>query len=235
MKLGEKFSKIEHLLSESYINKNLKSDIKKFQTLVLENKNLSKIYFLYSELSKNQGFDKSFAEDYLTESISQIKELGKKTKTPVLDKWVSNVVCENRYSKIDDLINDDPLKLKDKILAKSSIVESLVKKPIQKESINVPLSSVEVIRKNVVKSYIETLDESTKLNLQSFLSKPDEELKESFYDYKTKTVEKLLVLSEGNHDDLTKDKIKETISAVKNESYNKLNYVKLKNLYENLV
>ena len=49
--------------------------------MVLENKTLSQIYFLYSELSKEQGFDKSFAEDYLSESISQIKELSKVVKT----------------------------------------------------------------------------------------------------------------------------------------------------------
>ena len=77
MNFGEKFSKIEYLLSESYVNKSLSEDIKKFQKLVLENKTLSQIYFLYSELSKEQGFDKSFAEDYLSESISQIKELSK--------------------------------------------------------------------------------------------------------------------------------------------------------------
>ena len=77
MNFGEKFSKVEYLLSESYIGKTFSEDIKKFQKLVLENKDLSKIYFLYSELSKEQGFDKSFAEEYVNESVSQIKELSK--------------------------------------------------------------------------------------------------------------------------------------------------------------
>ena len=155
MNFGEKFSKVEYLLSESYIGKTFSEDIKKFQKLVLENKDLSKIYFLYSELSKEQGFDKSFAEEYINESVSQIKELSKVAKITSFDKWTSSIVCENRYSKIDDLVNTDPLKLKEKILAKSQVVESLIKKPIQKESLNIPLSSVEIIRKNVVKNYID--------------------------------------------------------------------------------
>ena len=106
MNFGEKFSKIEYLLSESYVNKNFSEDIKKFQKYVLENKDLSKIYFLYSELSKEQGFDKSFAEEYVNESVSQIKELSKVVKIASFDKWISSVVCENRYSKIDDLVNN---------------------------------------------------------------------------------------------------------------------------------
>lgn len=235
MNFGEKFSKIEYLLSESYVNKNLSEDIKKFQKLVLENKNLSKIYFLYSELSKEQGFDKTFAEEYVNESVSQIKELSKVVKIAKINSWVSNVVCENRYSKIDNLVNNDPLKLKEKILAKSQIVESLTKKQVQKESLNIPLSSIEIIRKNVVKNYIESLDESTKNNLKDILGKNDDELSELFEGYKRKTLEKLNVLSEGNHDELTKNKINETISFVKEEEYNKHNYVKLKNLYEGLL
>jgi len=235
MNFGEKFSKVEYLLSESYVNRSLSEDIKKFQKLVLENKTLSQIYFLYSELSKEQGFDKSFAEEYLSESVSQIKELSKVVKTSSFDKWISSVVCENRYSKIDELVNNDPLKLKEKILAKSQMVESLTKKPIQKESLNIPLSSVEVIRKNVVKNYIESLDESTQRNLKDILGKNDDELKDLFEGYKTKTLDKLNLLVTENHDDLTKNKINETISFVKKEDYNKFNYVKLKNLYEGLV
>jgi hypothetical protein len=235
MNFGEKFSKVEYLLSESYVNETFSEDIKKFQTLVLENKTLSQIYFLYSELSKEQGFDKSFAEDYLNESVSQIKELSKIVKTSGFDKWVSSVVCENKYLKIDELVNNDPLKLKEKVLAKSQVVESLTKKSIQKESLRIPLSSVEVIRRNVIKNYIGSLDETTQRNLKDILGKNDDDLKDLFEDYKTKTLDKLNSLVTENHDELTKNKINETISFVKKEDYNKFNYVKLKNLFEGLV
>lgn len=234
MNFGEKFSKIEHLLSESYVNKNLKNDIKKFQKLVLENKNVAKMYFLYSELSKQQGFDKNFAEEFITESLSQIKDLSTKSNFKLINSWVSKVVCENRYSDIDNLVNNDPLMLKEKILAKSKIVESLTKKPIQKESVNIPLSSVDVIRKNVVKNYIDSLDESTQNSLKNLLGKDDKELKNLFEEFKSKTLDKLSNISSGKHDELTKNKINETISHVKKEEYNKFNYVRLKNLYESL-
>ena len=66
------------------------------------------------------------------------------------------------------------------------------------------------------------------------MGKDDEELNGLFEGYKQSTLEKLDVLSESNHDDLTRNKINETISFVKQEEYNKYNYVKLKNLYERL-
>ena len=79
------------------------------------------------------------------------------------------------------------------------------------------------------------MDESTQNNLKDILGKNDDELKDLFEGYKTKTLDKLNLLVTENHDELTKNKINETIYFVEQEDYNKFNYVKLKNLYEGLV
>ena len=52
MNFGELKSKIEVCLSESYKKNNLKKDLFVFNELVLKNKNISKIFFLYDECER---------------------------------------------------------------------------------------------------------------------------------------------------------------------------------------
>ena len=76
MEFGILKSKIETKLTESYNNKNFDSEIKKFKKYILEDKNISKAYYIYDELSKQKGFNPTFAEEYLEECqeiFSQIK------------------------------------------------------------------------------------------------------------------------------------------------------------------
>ena len=47
MKFGIIKSKIENVLLESYKNNTFKDEVKNFKKLVLENKNVSKLYYLY--------------------------------------------------------------------------------------------------------------------------------------------------------------------------------------------
>jgi hypothetical protein len=57
MKFGILKSKIEDCLVESYKKNSLKKDMFVFEELVLKNKSLSTLYFLYDELSKNKGLN----------------------------------------------------------------------------------------------------------------------------------------------------------------------------------
>lgn len=52
MKFGQLMSKIEELLINSYVNETVKLELKNFNKLVLENKNASTMFFIYTELSK---------------------------------------------------------------------------------------------------------------------------------------------------------------------------------------
>ena len=58
MKFGLLISKIEELLINSYVNETAKIELKNFNKLVLENKNASTMFYIYTELSKKKGFDK---------------------------------------------------------------------------------------------------------------------------------------------------------------------------------
>ena len=78
MKFGILKSKIETLLSESYSKKTFKQELSNFKKYVLENKNISKLYYLYDDLTSNKGINETIVETYINESISNYhKVVGK--------------------------------------------------------------------------------------------------------------------------------------------------------------
>jgi len=66
---GELKSKIETYLTESYKKGTLKDNLFVFEELVLKNKNISKIFFLYDELSSNKGLQESVANEFINDSV----------------------------------------------------------------------------------------------------------------------------------------------------------------------
>ena len=66
---GELKSKIETYLTESYKSNKLKDSLFVFEQLVLKNKNISRIFFLYDELSDKKGLSESLANEFINESI----------------------------------------------------------------------------------------------------------------------------------------------------------------------
>ena len=65
MNFGIIKSRIEHTLLESYKKGTFKEDMKNFKKLVLENKNISKLYYLYDDLSSNKGLHSEIVNDYI--------------------------------------------------------------------------------------------------------------------------------------------------------------------------
>ena len=234
MNLGEIFSKVETLMSEAYINKTLDKQTVNLKKFLLENKNLSKIYYLYNELNKKQGFDVQTADDFINESCQQIKDLEKFLKVSDIKKWTKNVVCENKYQTIDSLVDSNPLTVKEKIDSKKIVKENLTQKEIVKESVKIPFSTMEKIKENVLKNYLTKLDENTQKELMKILESTDETLNEEFKKLKVGTVEKLNLIYVNESQDDVKISIKETMNKINEESYSKYNYVKLKNLNEEI-
>jgi hypothetical protein len=234
MNLGEIFSKVETLMSEAYINKTLDKQTVNLKKFLLENKNLSKIYYLYNELNKKQGFDVQTADDFINESCQQIKDLEKSLKVSDIKKWTKNVVCENKYQTIDSLVDSNPLTVKEKIDSKKIVKENLTQKEIVKESVKIPFSTMEKIKENVLKNYLTKLDENTQKELMKILESTDETLNEEFKKLKVGTVEKLNLIYVNESQDDVKTSIKETMNKINEESYSKYNYVKLKNLNEEI-
>ncbi len=85
-----------------------KKFIKEFNTIVLENKDLAELYFIYDDLSSNKGLDIDLANDYINESIeySQILIENQTSDIRRLNNWITswNKTNKNNYSDIDNVI-----------------------------------------------------------------------------------------------------------------------------------
>lgn len=101
------------------------------------------------------------------------------------------------------------------------------------ETINLPLESIFRIAENQLKNYIEKLDEVTQKDLVKLLMTEDTELSKEFTELKSKTLESLSKIT-SVEDDVTKNKLTETIELIEKEEYSKLNYVRLYSLYNNI-
>lgn len=238
MKFGILKSKIETLLSESYAKNTFKKEISFFKKSVLDNKNISKLYYLYDDLNSNKGLNESVVESYINESISIYNSITKKIKSDelnVIKNWVKNVKSENQYSHIDDLFSDNILAIESKINSKKLIFESLKKKPKSiVDAPKVPIKTIISIANKTITNYVNNLSESDKKELVDLLSQDDGVLKENFEPLKSSVISKLTTLKRENTDYETVKKINESIEKVESEKYDKLTYFKLKSLNENL-
>ena len=231
-------SKIEQKLLESYKNNTFKSEMVNVKKYVLENKNISKIYYLYDELSSKKGLSKDVVGDYINESINVFENTISKIKTQDLvnvKNWVSNVKTNNIYESVDNVLSIDVLNIEKRVLAKKQLSESLTQKEVEKTTkTSLPLSTMVNIANKTITNYIDSLNESEKKQLKSILAADDKVLNEEFNNMQTKVVEKLSGLKESESDNVVKVKLQETIDKVSNETYNKIGYYKLKNLFENI-
>jgi len=235
---GEIKSKIETYLSESYKENRFKSSLFVFEELVLKNKNISKIFFLYDELKDKKGLNESVANEFIHESITAYENLINKVR-PIhiqeLKAWVGHVVCENKYQEIDNLFSTNVLTLENKIKSKKVILENLkTKKEDQKEIIKVPLKSMVNVANKTIDKYISSLTESERKELKTILSKPKETLIESYNIEKENVISKLTNQKNNESDSETISTIDQVLNKLQTESFSELNYYKLKQLNEGL-
>jgi hypothetical protein len=238
IKFGILKSKVENVLLESYKNDTFKTEIQNFKKLVLENKNINKIFYLYDDLSSDKGLNESVINDYINECITIYENTINKIKQSDIDnikKWVGNTKTENIYESIDNLFSTDILTIESRINSKKLISESLKKQPKKvQETVNVPLTSMVNIANKTISTYIQNLEESDRKELTDLLTTSDEELKTSYETIKENVISKLTQMKLNESDSTTKETINETISKVSSEKYDKLTYFKLKSLNENL-
>lgn len=238
MKFGELKSKIETYLVESYKKNKLKDSLFVFEQLVLKNKNVSKIFFLYDELSENKGLNESVANEFIHESITAYENLYNKVQPKnikELKSWVGHIQCENKYKEIDNLFSSNILTLESKIKSKNVLIESLKKQKLeQKESIKVPLNTMVKIANKTVENFISSLNESEKKELNSILNLPKEKIQENYNKEKELVLEKLSGKKENEDDSETIKTIDQVIEKIQLESFSEINYFKLRNLNEGL-
>jgi hypothetical protein len=232
MTFGQIKSTIENSLIESYQNeKDFKKSLKEFKHNVLSNKTMSKIYSLYDQLSTPQNLSESDAKDFLEEGINLIQKLLPIIKLP--STLTENV--ENKYSHIDSIVYLNKLDLHERINSKKSIIKILTSNNgILKESINIPLKSMVSIANQTLKNYIDTLDENSKKEFFLIISEDTASLETKFETIRESAVTKLQTILEKEEEFEMKTKLSETIDRIKNEKFDQMNFLKIKNLEESL-
>lgn len=235
---GELKSKIETYLVESYKTNKLKDTLFVFEELVLKNKNVSKIFFLYDELSDKKGLSESIAYEFINESIVAYENSLNKIKPTDLKElklWVGHVKCENNYKEIDNLFSSNILTLENKIKSKKTIIENLISKKQEiKESIKVPLKTMVNVANRTVENYISSLNENEQKELKTLLSTPKKVLEENYQNEKTIVLEKLSSKKSTESDGDTLKTIDQVIEKLQKESFSEINLFKLRSLNEGL-
>lgn len=234
MKFGLLKSKIEKKLIESYNSNSFKTEVSKFKSLVLSDKEMGKMMNYYDELSSNKGLNESETNAFIDETLSMIGKVkvNKKTLTNI-QNWVSSVKSKNEYKVIDDLISEN-LDISKRITLKKKISESLVKnKNSESPVVNLPLKSMVNIANQTLSKFLETLSESDKTSLEEVIKMKENEINENFNSVKKEVLEKL-----KSHLDICseveKEKITETISVVESKNPNKIEFYKLNELNKSL-
>jgi hypothetical protein len=238
MKFGKLKSKIENKLVESYKNGTIKNDMSKFNSLVLKNKNVSKLFYLYDELTSNKGLNESIADEYLNQSITvyenTINKIGTKDLKD-LNIWVDGTEHGNEYDVVDNLFSTGITKLEEKITSKKTILETITKSPKEnKDVVAIPLKTMVDIANKTINNYVSNLTESDQKKLKSILSLNEDELKEKYDTLKESVISKLEKIQESEQDKEVGERINETITKVNSESFDKLSYLKLQELNNNL-
>lgn len=235
---GELKSKIEIYLSESYKKGTLKDNLFIFEELVLKNKNISRIFFLYDELSTKKGLQESIVNEFINESITAYENLTNKVNPYSLKEikmWVGHIKCENKYKEIDNLFSTDVLTLESKLKSKKIICENLkTKEQEKKEIIKVPLKSMLNVANKTVGKFISSLKESEQKELKKILSTPKTQLIENYNDTKDLVLEKLNEKKDNENDSDTINTIDQVLLKIQKESFSELNYYHLKQLKESL-
>jgi hypothetical protein len=129
------------------------------------------------------------------------------------------------------LVYTKKIGISERIKAKKNIIETLKgNKNSIKESINIPVTSMVKIANQTLRNYIETMDENSKKEFFQIVSEDNKNLENRFEELKNSAISKLQNILENESESDVKTKINETIDKLKEEKFDQLNFLKLKNL-----
>ena len=232
MTFGIVKSIIENNLLESYKNeKEFKKTLREFKHNVLNNKSMSKAYTLYDQLSTPQGLNTDDAKEFLEEGILLLQRVLPNIKLP---RTISESV-KNGYTDIDTLVYTQKMSILERIKSKKNIVVILTSKPQNvKESINIPVKSMVNIANQTLRNYLDTLDENSKKEFIQIVSEDTKILEEKFEVIRESAINKLETIMENENESEIKSRISETITKLKDEKFDQMNFLRLKNLEESI-
>ena len=232
MTFGNLKSIIEKNLLESYNDeKDFKKSLREFKHNVLNNKSMSKAYALYDQLSTPQGLSEQDAKEFLEEGINLLHKILPTIKLP---KSLLESV-KNNYEDLDTLVYSNKLDLIERLTVKKQIINVLKEnKKVVKGSINIPIKSMVSIANQTLRGYIDNLDETTKKEFFQLISEDTKTLESKFEVLRETTINKLKVILEKEQEFEIKTKISETIDRLGNETFDQMNFLKLKSLEESI-
>lgn len=236
MRFGVIKTLVESKLVESFKKDNLKEDMRLFNNKLLKNKDFCKMMSVYDNLNENKGLDKESANYLIDDLVKEFNSVKLNENTlKFIKSWTNDVVKENKYTTIDDLIYGDTIKPEKKSIARKHIVESLNKIEVIKENKTpkVPISTLLKVANNTAKKYLETLNESDRKKVLDVISVDDKDLKVKFEELKENTISKLDNLINESDEDLNK-RLVETKDRIQKTNISKDEYVKLWKLNQNL-
>lgn len=230
-------TKIEKASVKLYGKPSFKIFLNQLKGMVLENKDISEIYYIYDDLSEKKGLPKDIADEYVNESIEYCQVLIESNKKNLerIDNWVSSIVNENKnnYTDIDNTIYLNSIKNLETVLeSKTNIKKTLIseEKTNIKENINLPLSSMVGIANKTLSKQLTNLSENDKKELKEIMSLDKESLKKEINNLKKEVKSKLnKTLNESTDSDL-QSKINQTIKKVMDTNVTHYDYYKLKKL-----
>jgi hypothetical protein len=238
MKVGILKSKVEKKLVDSYKKNALNENLKVFKRLVLENKKISNLFFIYDEMSSKKGFgDKEKANDYINECIKIYENNYNKVSLKEWKKlmnWVGETDVENQYNELDIFFNSDILQIENKIESKKIIVENLIKSENKETTqVNLPIKTLVNVANTTINKHIEKLDEESKKKLKSLFEGDVNDLEKKYVTIKEEVITKLESLK-NTSDNETTNRIEQSIKKIQTEKFDKLNFYKLSTLNESI-
>ena len=90
------------------------------------------------------------------------------------------------------------------------------------------------IANKTISNYVSNLNESDQIKLKTLLSSKEDELVEKYNSLKESVISKLEKIQEKEQDKEVEKTINETIEKINRESFDKLGYLKLQELNNNL-
>jgi len=209
-----------------------------FNKLVLENRDLTELYYIYDDLSTSKGLDRDIADDYINENIEYSQFLIKENSNVLnlLDNFLSKIVDtnNNNYKNIDTLIYQNSIKNLERVLESKKEIKNILiseEKPkgVNNEVINMPI-------KTMVKVYEDTLKENLNLKeteikeIMSVTKITNEELEKQMTELKENITSKLKTSLNESTDSELETTINKTIKKIMNTECNHYEYYKLKQL-----
>lgn len=238
---GEIKTSVERSLVKNYGTKTFNSLMKEFKKNILDDKQISEMYFLYDALSKPSSLDKEYVVEYVNESTNVLKDLIQKNteKLEKLSIWVEQMIQinDNEYTNIDTIIYNKSVKDLDKVIESKNTIKNILiseKKELVKESVNIPLSSMMKIASNVFNEKYENISEQEKKELKNLFSLTKEETKQQIIELTEEVVGKLQHKINEEEDSEVKVMIETTITKVRESKQDLVSLYKLKQLFSGL-